>query len=173
MLASQFLLLSRAKTFEVRSRQLTPASRPGHSWASRSAPSASRLRLSFTAAPSAVDMERMTIAHEHRSGCSRGMIAPENKLEIPSRAEFAPKGAAFDKRRVGGRPRRRALYDATRTLDANALEPMITYGTTPALPCPQQSAARAADFAATRIAPHSKGVALHGARARPAAPRSR
>jgi 3-isopropylmalate/(R)-2-methylmalate dehydratase large subunit len=82
--------------------------------------------------------ERMTVCNMSIEGGSRaGMIAPDDAtFEWVAGREFAPKGAAWDEAVA----RWRALptddgaeYDATITLDADALEPMITYGTNPGM----------------------------------------
>jgi len=82
--------------------------------------------------------ERMTICNMSIEGGARaGMIAPDDvTFEYLAGREFAPKGAAWEAalkrwRQLPSDPG--ATYDKTVTLDASALEPMITYGTTPAM----------------------------------------
>ena len=68
------------------------------------------------------------------------MIAPDDTtFEYLAGREFAPKGEAWD--RAVARWRQLptdegAVYDKTVTLDASALEPMITYGTNPGMGMP-------------------------------------
>jgi 3-isopropylmalate/(R)-2-methylmalate dehydratase large subunit len=82
--------------------------------------------------------ERMTICNMSIEGGSRaGMIAPDEKtFEWVAGREFAPKGEAWDKQLAYWKTLptdEGATYDATITLDADALEPMITYGTNPGM----------------------------------------
>ncbi len=87
----------------------------------------------------AMSMEqRMTVCNMSIEGGSRaGMIAPDDTtFNFVAGREFAPKGADWD----AAVARWRALptdegatYDAAMTLDADALEPMITYGTNPGM----------------------------------------
>jgi 3-isopropylmalate/(R)-2-methylmalate dehydratase large subunit len=89
-----------------------------------------------------LDMEaRMTICNMSiEAGARAGMIAPDdNTYQYLSGRENAPKGAAWD----AALARWKALptdpgaaYDRTVTLDAAALEPMITYGTNPGMGVP-------------------------------------
>jgi 3-isopropylmalate/(R)-2-methylmalate dehydratase large subunit len=82
--------------------------------------------------------ERMTICNMSIEGGARaGMIAPdESTFEFLNGREYAPKGANWDKAVAvwkqlptddGG------AYDKSITLNASALEPMITYGTNPGM----------------------------------------
>ncbi len=82
--------------------------------------------------------ERMTICNMSIEGGARaGMIAPDDvTFEYLAGREFAPKGAAWEAalarwKQLPSDPG--ATYDKTVTLDASTLEPMITYGTTPAM----------------------------------------
>ncbi len=82
--------------------------------------------------------ERMTICNMSIEGGSRaGMIAPdETTFEWVAGREFAPKGEAWDQQLAYWKTLSTdedAAYDATITLDADALEPMITYGTNPGM----------------------------------------
>ncbi len=82
--------------------------------------------------------ERMTICNMSIEGGSRaGMIAPdEATFEWVAGREFAPKGEAWDKQLAYWKTLptdEDAAYDATIALDADALEPMITYGTNPGM----------------------------------------
>ena len=82
--------------------------------------------------------QRMTICNMSIEGGARaGMVAPDDRtVEYLAGREFAPKGADWDKAVTrwkslpsdGG-----ADYDKSITLDAAALEPMITYGTNPGM----------------------------------------
>jgi 3-isopropylmalate/(R)-2-methylmalate dehydratase large subunit len=87
----------------------------------------------------ALSMEkRMTVCNMSIEGGARaGMIAPDQTtFEYLAGREFAPKAAEWDRALArwmslpsdGG-----AVYDKTVTLDASALEPMITYGTNPGM----------------------------------------
>ena len=87
----------------------------------------------------AMSMEaRMTVCNMSIEGGSRaGMIAPDDTtFNFVAGREFAPKGAAWDQAVARWRSLPTdagATYDATLTLDADALEPMITYGTNPGM----------------------------------------
>src|SRR5437762_3071348 len=89
-----------------------------------------------------LDMEaRMTICNMAIEGGARaGLIAPdETTFQYVAGREFAPKDKAWDEALArwkqlpsdGG-----AHYDKSVTLDASALEPMITYGTNPGMAMP-------------------------------------
>ncbi len=82
--------------------------------------------------------ERMTVCNMSIEGGARaGMIAPDDTtFEYIAGREFAPKGADWDRavsawRKLPTDPG--AEYDVTLSLDADALEPMITYGTNPGM----------------------------------------
>ncbi len=82
--------------------------------------------------------ERMTVCNMSIEGGARaGMIAPdETTFAFLSGREFAPKGTAWDKAVVAWKKLPTddgAVYDKSVTLDASALEPMITYGTNPGM----------------------------------------
>jgi len=82
--------------------------------------------------------ERMTICNMSIEGGSRaGMIAPdETTFEWVAGREFAPTGQAWDEKLAWWRTLATdegAGYDSTISLDADALEPMITYGTNPGM----------------------------------------
>lgn len=82
--------------------------------------------------------ERMTVCNMSIEGGARaGMIAPDlTTLEYLAGRPFAPQGAAWDQA-VSKWSRLHsdegAVYDHTLILEANALEPMITYGTNPGM----------------------------------------
>jgi 3-isopropylmalate/(R)-2-methylmalate dehydratase large subunit len=85
--------------------------------------------------------ERMTICNMSIEGGARaGMIAPdETTFAYIAGRPYAPKGAAWDAAVAAWRTLptdEGATYDATVTLDANALTPMITYGTNPGMGMP-------------------------------------
>ncbi len=85
--------------------------------------------------------ERMTICNMSIEGGSRaGLIAPDDTtFEFLYGREFAPKGADWDRAVEAWRKLptdEGATYDATIELDANTLEPMITYGTNPGMGMP-------------------------------------
>jgi len=82
--------------------------------------------------------QRMTVCNMSIEGGARaGMIAPdETTFEYLAGREFAPKGDAWDQAvsRWKQLPTDEgAAYDRSATLDASALEPMITYGTNPGM----------------------------------------
>ncbi len=82
--------------------------------------------------------ERMTICNMSIEGGARaGMIAPdETTFQYIAGKEFAPKGASWlvHLNRWRSLPTDAgAVYDSSVTIDANALTPMITYGTNPGM----------------------------------------
>ncbi len=87
----------------------------------------------------ALDMDgRMTVCNMSiEAGARAGMIAPdETTVAYLNGREFAPKGAEWDaavERWKQLRTDEDATYDKTVTIDANKLEPMITYGTNPGM----------------------------------------
>jgi 3-isopropylmalate/(R)-2-methylmalate dehydratase large subunit len=85
--------------------------------------------------------ERMTICNMSIEGGARaGMIAPdETTFEYLAGREFAPKGLDWEVALARWRALpsdEGATYDRSATLDASALEPMITYGTNPGMGMP-------------------------------------
>jgi 3-isopropylmalate/(R)-2-methylmalate dehydratase large subunit len=85
--------------------------------------------------------ERMTVCNMSIEGGARaGLIAPDDTtFEFLAGRPATPKGAAWDAavaawRQLPSDPG--ATYDRSVTLDANALEPMITYGTNPGMGMP-------------------------------------
>ncbi len=90
----------------------------------------------------ALDMEqRMTVCNMSiEAGARAGMIAPDNTtFEYLAGRPRAPQGAAWDDavaawRMLPGDPG--AQFDRELTLDGSGLEPMITYGTNPAMSIP-------------------------------------
>jgi len=82
--------------------------------------------------------ERMTICNMSIEGGARaGMIAPDEKtFEWVAGREFAPTGEDWEKKLAYWKTLpsdEGATYDATFSIDANTLEPMITYGTNPGM----------------------------------------
>ncbi|MGQ9813720.1 MAG: 3-isopropylmalate dehydratase large subunit [Candidatus Roseilinea sp.] len=82
--------------------------------------------------------ERMTICNMSIEGGARaGLIAPDDTtFEYIAGREYAPKGAAWEKALARWRTLPTdpdAEYDATLSLDASTLEPMITFGTNPGM----------------------------------------
>ena len=85
--------------------------------------------------------ERMTICNMSIEGGARaGLIAPdETTFEYIRGRKHAPRGADWDAAVAKWRTLKTdegATYDATVTLDANDLRPMITYGTNPGMGMP-------------------------------------
>lgn len=85
--------------------------------------------------------ERMTVCNMSIEGGARaGLIAPdETTFEYIKGRPFAPKGAVWDTAVEQWRALpsdEGAVYDRTITIDANTLEPMITYGTNPGMGIP-------------------------------------
>ena len=79
---------------------------------------------------------RMTVCNMSIEGGARaGMIAPDDTtFEYIEGREFAPKGADWEKAIAYWKTLRTdddATFDRELTLDANALQPMVTYGTNP------------------------------------------
>lgn len=84
---------------------------------------------------------RMTICNMSIEGGARaGMIAPDDvTFNYIAGREFAPRGADWDAAVAGWRALptvEDAAFDRTVELDANALEPMITYGNNPGMGIP-------------------------------------
>ncbi len=85
--------------------------------------------------------ERMTICNMSIEGGARaGMIAPDDvTFEYLAGRPHAPRGAAFDASVARWRALKTdegATYDSSVSLDASAIEPMITYGTNPGMGMP-------------------------------------
>ncbi|HXS96632.1 MAG TPA: 3-isopropylmalate dehydratase large subunit [Candidatus Limnocylindrales bacterium] len=82
--------------------------------------------------------ERMTVCNMSIEGGARaGLIAPDDTtFEYLSGRPHAPKGAAWEAALARWRALpsdEGAVYDKSVTIDADALEPMITYGTNPGM----------------------------------------
>lgn len=90
----------------------------------------------------ALSMEaRMTVCNMSIEGGARaGMIAPDDTtFEYLANREFAPKDVAWDRTLARWKQLPSdagATYDQTIELDANALEPMVTFGTNPGMGIP-------------------------------------
>ena len=90
----------------------------------------------------ALDMEeRMTVCNMSIEGGARaGMVAPDDvTFQYLAGRELAPRGGAWERalarwRALPSDPG--ATFDRSVTLDASALEPMITYGTNPGMGIP-------------------------------------
>jgi len=85
--------------------------------------------------------ERMTICNMSiEAGARAGMIAPdETTFAYLKGRRFAPQGAAWDKALADWRTLKTdpgARFDRVVHIDANALEPMISYGTNPSMVVP-------------------------------------
>jgi 3-isopropylmalate/(R)-2-methylmalate dehydratase large subunit len=85
--------------------------------------------------------ERMTVCNMSIEGGARaGLIAPDDKtFEYLHGRLYAPKGAAWDQAVARWKTLptgEGALFDKTTAIDANALEPMITFGTNPGMGIP-------------------------------------
>jgi 3-isopropylmalate/(R)-2-methylmalate dehydratase large subunit len=82
--------------------------------------------------------ERMTVCNMSIEGGARaGLVAPDDKtFQYLSGRPHAPKGAAWDEAVARWKKLptdEGATYDRSLTIDADALEPMITYGTNPGM----------------------------------------
>jgi 3-isopropylmalate/(R)-2-methylmalate dehydratase large subunit len=145
VLATQCLLQRRSRTYEVR---VDGTLRPGVS--------AKDIILALIAkigvgggtecvfeyrgtAITALSMEeRMTVCNMSiEAGARAGLIAPDDKtFEFLKGRTFAPKGKAWDEAVARWRTLATdegATYDHSVTIDANTLEPMITFGTNPGM----------------------------------------
>ncbi len=148
VLATQCLLQRRPRTFEVRID-----GRPGPGVDAKDIILALLARIGAdggtghvfeyrgTAVRSLGMDERMTICNMSIEGGARaGLIAPDDTtFEYLAGRPFAPQGAAWDAalarwRALPGDPD--ATCDRAVTLDADALEPMITFGTNPGMGVP-------------------------------------
>jgi 3-isopropylmalate/(R)-2-methylmalate dehydratase large subunit len=85
--------------------------------------------------------ERMTVSNMSiEAGARGGMVAPdETTFQYMSGRQFAPKGAEWDKAVARWKQLPTddgATYDKSVQMDAGALEPMITFGTSPGMGIP-------------------------------------
>jgi 3-isopropylmalate/(R)-2-methylmalate dehydratase large subunit len=148
VLATQCLLQARPKTFEVR---VEGRLAPGVSAKDIILALIARIGIGggtghvieYTgSAMRALTMEqRMTVCNMSiEAGARAGMVAPDDTtFEYLAGREFAPSGAAWEAavarwRKLPSDPG--AACDRSLTLDASALEPMITYGTNPGMGMP-------------------------------------
>jgi len=148
VLATQCLLQRKPKTFEVR---VEGRLRPGVSAKDIILALIARIGIGggtghvfeyVGSAIRALNMEeRMTICNMSiEAGARAGMIGPDDTtFEYLAGRPFAPNGEAWDQavarwRELPTDPG--AKYDRSVTLDADALEPMITYGTNPGMGMP-------------------------------------
>jgi 3-isopropylmalate/(R)-2-methylmalate dehydratase large subunit len=145
VLASQCLLQARPQTFQV---QVDGALRPGVSPKDIILALIAKIGIGggtghvieYTgSAIRGLSMEgRMTVCNMSIEGGARaGMVAPDDTtFEYLDGRPFSPKGAAWDAAVTRWRnlpSAEGATYDRTVSLDAAALEPMITYGTNPGM----------------------------------------
>ena len=114
------------------------------------------------AAIEALTMEqRMTICNMSIEGGARaGLIAPdETTFEYIAGREHAPRGSAWDAAVAGWRTLPTddgASFDSSITLDADTLEPMVTYGTNPGMGIPISG--RIPDPAASPEGPQRRAI---------------
>jgi 3-isopropylmalate/(R)-2-methylmalate dehydratase large subunit len=104
-----------------------------------------------------LDMEaRMTICNMSiEAGARAGMIAPDDTtFQYLAGREFAPKGEAWEAAVARWRrlpTEEGATYDRALTIDASALEPMITFGTNPGMGIPISQAVPSPDACADAL----------------------
>jgi len=145
VLATQCLLQNKPKTFEVR---VEGTLKPGVSAKDIILALIARigvgggtgyvLEYTGSAIRSLTMEQRMTVCNMSIEGGARaGLIAPdETTFEYIKGRQHAPQGAAWDAAVAEWRKLpsdEGAVYDETITIDANTLEPMITYGTNPGM----------------------------------------
>jgi len=148
VLASQCLLQTRPQTFRV---QVDGSLRPGVSPKDIILALIAKIGIGggtghvieYTgSAIRSLSMEgRMTVCNMSIEGGARaGMVAPDDTTFAYLHGRpFSPKGAAWDAAVARWRKLPSddgAIYDKTVSLDASALEPMITYGTNPGMGAP-------------------------------------
>ncbi|MEZ4288796.1 MAG: 3-isopropylmalate dehydratase large subunit [Polyangiales bacterium] len=145
VLATQCLLQSKPKTMQVRvDGQLMPGVTAKDIILALCAKigtgGATGYVIEYTgSAIESLSMEgRMTVCNMSiEAGARAGMIAPDEKtFEFVKGRDFAPKGADWDAavaRWSDLKTDAGATYDTTVTIDANTLQPMITYGTNPGM----------------------------------------
>ncbi len=147
-LASQCLLLKRSKTYQVR---VDGTLKPGVSAKDIILALIARIGIGggtgsiFEYCGSAIRSlsmeERMTVCNMSIEGGARaGLVAPDDTTyQYVAGREFAPKGAKWDEAVARWRQLPTddgAVYDKSITIDASALEPMITFGTNPGMGIP-------------------------------------
>jgi 3-isopropylmalate/(R)-2-methylmalate dehydratase large subunit len=151
-LASQSILLKRSHTYQVR---VDGALKPGVSAKDIILALIARIGIGggtgsiFEYCGSAIRSlsveERMTVCNMSiEAGSRAGLVAPDDTTyQYVSGREFAPKGAAWDQAVARWRELPTdddATYDKSITIDAAALEPMITFGTNPGMGIPIRGA---------------------------------
>jgi 3-isopropylmalate/(R)-2-methylmalate dehydratase large subunit len=175
VLASQCLLQSKPKTMEVRVEgKLSPSVTAKDIIlaliAKIGTAGGTGYVLEYTgSAIRALEMEaRMTVCNMSIEGGARaGMIAPDDyTYQFVAGREFAPKGADFDRavERWKKLPSDEgAAYDTRVDIDANTLEPMITYGTHPGMGVAiTQALPNASDFVGAERAAFEKAMHYMG-----------
>ena len=148
VLATQCLLQSRSKTYQVR---VDGVLKPGVGAKDIVLNLISRIGIGggtgcvFEYSGSAIRSlsmeERMTICNMSiEAGARAGLIAPDDTTyEYLANRPFAPKGAAWDQALAAWRQLPTddgAVFDREIFIDANTLEPMITFGTNPGMGIP-------------------------------------
>ncbi len=148
VLATQCLLLKRSKTYQVR---VDGALKPGVSAKDIILALIARIGIGggtgciFEYCGSAIRSlsmeERMTVCNMSiEAGARAGLVAPDDTTyQYVSGRQYAPKGAAWDEAVARWRQLPTddgATYDKSITIDAAALEPMITFGTNPGMGIP-------------------------------------
>jgi len=148
VLATQCLLQRKSKTFEVR---VNGTLKPGVSAKDIILALIAKIGIGggtgsvFEYTGSAIRAlsmeERMTVCNMSIEGGSRaGLVAPDDTtFQYLAGRDHAPKGAAWDAAVAHWKQLPTddgAIYDRSVTIDADALEPMITYGTNPGMGMP-------------------------------------
>ena len=148
VLATQCLLQKRSKTYQVR---VDGALKPGVSAKDIILALIARIGIGggtgsvFEFCGSAIRSlsmeERMTVCNMSiEGGAKAGLVAPDDTTyQYLHGREYAPKGAKWDEAVARWRQLPTddgAAYDKSITIDANALEPMITFGTNPGMGIP-------------------------------------
>jgi 3-isopropylmalate/(R)-2-methylmalate dehydratase large subunit len=152
VLATQCLLLKRSKTYQVR---VDGALKPGVSAKDIILALIARIGIGggtgsiFEYCGSAIRSlsmeERMTVCNMSIEGGARaGLVAPDDTTyQYVAGRQYAPKGAAWDQAVARWRQLPTddgVTYDKSITIDASALEPMITFGTNPGMGIPIRGA---------------------------------
>jgi 3-isopropylmalate/(R)-2-methylmalate dehydratase large subunit len=148
VLATQCLLQRKPKTFEVRVEGALPRGVASKDIilaliAKIGIGGGTEHAIEYTgSAIRALSMDaRMTICNMSiEAGARAGMIAPDDTtFQYLANREFAPRGAAWDAALARWRSLPTddgATFDKTVSLDASALEPMVTFGTNPGMGMP-------------------------------------
>ena len=148
VLATQCLLQKRSKTYQVK---VDGALRPGVAAKDIILALIARVGIGggtgsvFEYCGSAIRAlsmeERMTVCNMSiEAGARAGLVAPDDTTyQYMAGRPYAPKGAAWEKAVASWRQLptdEGAAYDKSITIDASALEPMITFGTNPGMGIP-------------------------------------